>query len=231
MENLLKRYLDMRLINEPAASHQGPVVTISRECGCPSKKLAEILVRRLRELDPVKTQHPGTWRWISKELLEEAATDLDVKPDDINHVFNYEERSIVDNIMAASKKDGTYRTDKAIYNALGKVIRTFGENGHVVIVGRAGVALTRHIPLSIHIRLMAPIEWRINSISEMFSLSREESKKMIAQKDENRRKFLEHYLGHPFQIDVFDLAINCSRYSLDEIADSVIGLMKLRKMT
>jgi len=231
MENLLKRYLDMRLTNEPAASKQGPVVTISRECGCPSKKLAEILVGRLSQLDPVKTPHPGTWRWISKELLEEAATDLDVKPKDIDHVFNYEERSIVDNILAASNKSGTYRTDKAIYNALGKVIRIFGENGHVVIVGRAGVALTRHIPLSIHIRLIAPVEWRINSISDMYNLSREASIKMIALKDENRRKFLEHYLGHPFQIDVFDLAINCSSYSLDEIADSIIGLMKLRKMT
>ncbi|MFH0761762.1 MAG: cytidylate kinase family protein [Bacteroidota bacterium] len=110
-------------------------------------------------------------------------------------------------------------------------MRTFGENGHVVIVGRAGVALTRHIPLSIHIRLIAPIEWRIKSISDMYNLSREESIKMIALKDENRRKFLEYYLGHKFQIDVFDLAINCSRYSLEEIADSIIGLMKIRKMT
>jgi cytidylate kinase len=231
MENLLRRYLDMRLANEPAASKQGPVITISRECGCPSKKLAEILVGKLKLMYPGPSGHPGTWKWIGKELLEEAAADLKVQPKDIDHVFNYEERSMVDDILAATKKNGNYRSERTIYNSIGKVIRAIGENGHVVIVGRAGMALTRHIPLSLHIRLMAPVEWRIQSISGMFGLSREDSVKMVASKDENRKKFLEHYLGHKFEIEDFDLVYNCSRFTLEEIADSVFSLMKVRKLT
>ena len=230
MENLLRRYLDMRLSNEPAISRQGPVVTLSRECGCPSKKLAALMVEKLAGVSRKPYGPPVAWKWIGKELLEQAAADLQVSPKDIDHVFQYEEHSLVDDILAATKKTGKYRTDRAIYNSIGKVIRTFGENGHVIIVGRAGMALTRHIPLSLHVRLIAPLEWRITSSQAIFNLNRDEAVKWIANKDENRKKFLEYYLGRKFTMDDFDVVYNCATWDLADIADSLIVLMKVKKL-
>jgi cytidylate kinase len=155
---------------------------------------------------------------------------LKVQPKDITHVYNYEERSWVDDLLAATKKDGSYRSERAIRNAIGKVIRSYGEAGHVVIVGRAGMAATRNIPHSLHLRLIAPIEWRVARISEVYQLTREEAQKTIQQKDENRRKFMEFFLGHEFRYHDFDAIFNCATLDLDQIMEAVIQLMKNKKL-
>ena len=136
----------------------------------------------------------------------------------------------MDDILAATKKDGTYKSDHAIKKSVGKVIHSLGTAGHVVIVGRAGVVLTRDIKKSLHIRLMAPLEWRVNRIMQVENISREKALDMITSKDANRKRFLEYYLGQKFQIQIFDTVYNCAQFNLDEIADSIIFSMRMRKM-
>jgi cytidylate kinase len=230
MENLLQRYLDMRVAGESRTANHGPVVTISREYGCPSKILAEMLVTHINQVHHQSGKPGPLWRWVSKELLEQAASELKVQPRDITHVYNYEERSWVDDLLAATKKDGSYRSDRAIRNAIGKVIRSYGESGNVVIVGRAGMAVTRQIPLSLHIRLIAPLEWRVARISEVYKLSREDALGTIRQKDENRRKFLEFFLGHEFRFHDFDAIFNCATLNLEEIMKAIEELMGSKKL-
>ncbi|MCX6224314.1 MAG: cytidylate kinase-like family protein [Bacteroidia bacterium] len=230
MEDLLIKYFEARIKNETENKEPGPVITISREYGCPSKILAGILVEKLRLLDQETQAHPYLWKWIGRELLEESAKVLKVDPRHINHVFDYQERSIIDDILAATKKDGSYKSDQAIKKSVGKVIRSLGERGHVVIVGRAGVVLNRDIKKSLHIRLMAPLEWRINSIMKTQNLNKDKALDLITTKDANRKRFLEYYLGQKFQLQIFDIVYNCGYLTLDEIADSVVHAAVQRKM-
>ena len=223
------KYFEARIKNESDNKEPGPVITISREYGCPSKILAGILVDKLGALNLGTASHPVKWKWIGRELLEEAARDLKVEPENINHIFNYQERSLVDDILAATKKE-SYKSDHAIKKSVGKVIRSMGAAGHVIIVGRAGVVLTRDINKSLHIRLMAPLEWRINRIMKVENITKEKALDLITTKDANRKRFLEYYLGQKFQIQIFDALYNCEHFSLDEIADSVIFSMNQRKM-
>jgi len=224
------KYFEARIKNEPENKEPGPVITISREYGCPSKILAGILVEKLRLLDQETTSHPYRWKWIGRELLEESAKDLKVDPKDINHIFDYQERSIIDDILASTRKDGSYKSDHAIKKSVGKVIRTMGERGHIVIVGRAGVVLTRDIRKSLHIRLMAPLEWRIKRIMQTENLSKDKALERITSKDTNRKRFLEYYLGQKFQLQIFDVVYNCEYLTLEEIADSIAFSAGQRKM-
>jgi cytidylate kinase len=230
MENLLLKYFEARIKDVNLNKEAGPVITISREYGCPSKILAGILVEKLNLIDQGPPSDRNRWRWIGRELLEEAANDLKVDPRHIGHIFDYHERSIIDDILAATKKDGSYKSDHAIKKSVGKVIRVIGERGHVVIVGRAGVVLNREIKKSFHIRLMAPLDWRVERIMQTYKLKREEALDLIATKDANRKRFLEYYLGQKFQLQIFDMVYNCAYMSLEEIADSVIFCSRQRKM-
>ncbi len=224
------KYFEARIKNENDNKEPGPVITISREYGCPSKILAGILVDKLNSMNQGSAPIPFKWKWIGRELLEESARDLKVDPKNIDHIFNYQERSIVDDILAATKKDGSYKSDLAIKKSVGKVIRSLGVTGHVVIVGRAGVVITRDIKKSLHIRLMAPLEWRINRVMNSENLSKEKALSLITTKDANRKRFLEYYLGQKFSIQIFDAIYNCEYFSLEEIADSMIVSMQQRKM-
>lgn len=229
MENLLIKYFEARIKNESDSREPGPVITISREYGCPSKILAGILADKINAVNQEMVSHPHKWKWIGKELIEEAARDLKVDPQNINHIFNYQERSIVDDILASTKKDG-YVSDHAIKKSIGKVIRSMGVSGHLIIVGRAGVVLNRDVKKSLHIRLMAPLEWRLKRIMEEDKLSKEKALDLITTKDANRKRFLEYYLGQKFQLQIFDTIYNCQHFSLEEIADSIIFSMTQRKM-
>jgi len=230
MENLLIKYFEARIKNEHENREPGPVITISREYGCPSKILADILVEKLRHADQQRETHPYQWKWVSRELLEEAAKELKVDPRHINHIFDYQERSIIDDILAATRKDGSYKSDHAIKKTIGKVIHSLGDRGHVVIVGRAGVALNRDIKRSLHVRLIAPLDWRIDRIEKLQGMTKEKALDLITSKDANRKRFMEYYLGHKFQLSLFDVVYNCAFFSLEEIADSIIVSAMQRKM-
>ena len=88
----LSKYLDDWYKEDPAKNiFPGPVVTISREVGCPAKKLAASLAERLNTMKKENFKdHP--WHWISKEIMMESARELQVDSSQIQHVFDYKSR-------------------------------------------------------------------------------------------------------------------------------------------
>ena len=46
-------------------------------------------------------------------------------------------------------------------------IRNIAKTGYVIIVGRGGVAFANDNPASLHIKLTAPVEWRVERISNV----------------------------------------------------------------
>ncbi len=69
MENLLREYMDRAFAGRGATtpSGPGPVVTISREFGCPSKLIAQQLTGKLNRR--TVNGEPGIWRFINKEVV------------------------------------------------------------------------------------------------------------------------------------------------------------------
>ena len=225
----ITRYAIERLREREARKKEpGPVITISREFGCPSKLLAELLVKELKNRDPSRNAHK--WHWVSKEILKDAAAKLGLTPKEIKYVFEYKERSVFDEILVAQSRR-YYHSDKKIRKTIGEVIRALGWEGYVVIVGRAGAALTREIPKSLHIRLMAPMQWRLDKIAETKKISIDEAGKLIQQMDERRRKFMNYYLSSGQDLaHIFDLILNCSTLSLHEMAEIICHMGKIKKL-
>ena len=82
----LSRYAFERLLErEKRIARPGPVITISREYGCPSKLIAAMLTDLINE----KYARKNKWHWISKEILEETARKLGLTPREIKYIFEY----------------------------------------------------------------------------------------------------------------------------------------------
>ncbi len=220
------RYAMLRLLErERQIKSPGPVITISREYGCPSKPIAERVTRLINE-SGVKEK----WHWISKEILEESARRLGLSPREIRHIFEYRSRSFLEDLLISQEKKRYYHSDWAIRKAVGEVIRATAMEGRVIIVGRAGAALTRDIPASLHVRLIAPIEWRIEQVARHHQISREEAEKRIRELDKKRKEFMEHYLKRPFDDTLFDVIFNCSTLSQEEIAGAIFRLAQIKEL-
>ena len=120
----LSKYLDDWYKEDPAKNiYPGPVVTLSREVGCPAKTIAASLSDHLNTLKKAKSKdHP--WRWISKEIMMESARELEVDSSQIQHVFDYKSRGILEDLLLAQSKD-YYKSDLKIRTTIAKVIRKF----------------------------------------------------------------------------------------------------------
>ena len=224
--DLLKYMSDRyKATEEKKQKPAGPVITISRQYGCPAKKVAQKLVDILN----LDNAPPPAWNWISKEILNEAAKELNVDPDRIKYVFDYEERNMADDILA-SMTHKYYKSDKKIRAVISKVIRSIAEEGHVVIVGRGGIAITRDIPASFHVNLEAPLEWRALRASSKHNISVEQAKKCAIDIDEKRQQFRDSFEGKDTDYTHFDLIFNCMTHSIDEIAETIAYAIKKRKL-
>ncbi len=206
----------------------GPVVTIARELGCPSKVLATSLTDKLNNLD-YKFSKKAPWRWISKEILEESAKSLGVELAEIQYVFEYKTHGILEDLLLSHSKK-FYKSDRKIRDTVAKVIRNFADEGNAIIVGRGGIAITRDIPKSLHIKLEAPLEWRALRTSEKHNITIEQAKKYCTEIDKKREEFRNYFQGKGNDYTRFDMSFNCMTVDSEEIAAIIVETMKIRKI-
>ncbi len=206
----------------------GPVITISRELGCPAKRLAEKLSEKLNLKYPNKGKEIP-WKWISKEIMEESARELGMDLSEIQYVFEYKQFGVLEDLLLSHSRK-FYKTDRQIRNTIAKVIKNFAADGNAIIVGRGGVSLTRDIPKSLHIHLEAPMEWRALRTSEKHSLSLEDAKKYCMDIDKKRQQFRDYYEGKGNDYTRFDLKFNCMTLTVEEMAEIIISALSIRQI-
>jgi cytidylate kinase len=102
--------------------------------------------------------------------------------------------------------------------------------GHLVIVGRGSVAILQGCPHVLHIRLQAPLEWRVQEICTSRGLKETEALKMTNETDKKRTALIELLLGRKFDQNLFDVVFNCSTFSKEEIVQSILRIMEIRKL-
>ena len=204
----------------------GPIVTIARQTGCPGKKIAQQLSDALNSRSKKDTKK--IWKWVGKEIFDEAAKELQLEPEEVQKVFK-EKRSIIDEIIS-SQSQKFYKNDRRVRKTIGKIIRSMANEGHIIILGRGGIALTRDITKSLHIYLEAPVEWRAALISEKQCCSQIEALKYIREIDKRRAQYREYYEGPNTDYTKFDLHFNCMTLKTEEIVEVIVKMMELRKL-
>ncbi len=226
MENILLKYMDIRFNqgSEMLPATPAPFITISREFGCPSKLIANKLTTEIN-----KMQKAHSWHFINKEIIEESANKLNVDPMKIKSVLSAEKRGIMDDVIS-SFSSKYYINSISIRKTISDIIKSIAIKGYVIIVGRGSVAITKGFSNSLHIRLQAPLEWRINEVCRVNGLSRPDAEKMANDTDTKRAALIESFLKCKPDQSIFDLIFNCKTMDVNEIVKSIIYVMELKKM-
>jgi cytidylate kinase len=226
--DLIKYMSDRYLKEENFTQNPGPVITISRECGCPAKRVAEKLTDLVNQQFESENK-PDKWRWVSKELLSESARELDTDPEKIKHVFEYGQKNFIEELLSAHSNK-YYKSDRKIKNTIAQVIRSIANDGNAIIVGRGGVAITKDIEKSLHVNLHAPLEWRTIRSAEKHCMSDETAKKYVIDTDKKRAQFRDYFHGRNTDYTWFDVTFNCMNFTVDEMAESIYKIMEIRKL-
>lgn len=230
MEVDLIKYMSDRLLKEGGEKdYPGPVITISRLYGCPAKKIAKILTEELTTKMMVKGYKKIQWKLITKEIICEAARELEMDPSKIKYVFDNEQKGFIDDIFSA-QLNKYYKSNRKIRNTISRVIRNIANEGFALIVGRGGVAITRDIPKSLHVSLEAPLAWRATRVSEKHELTLEEAVKYARDIDRKRQLFRESFQGKNNDYTEFDLTLNCMTLSVDEIVKIIVRAAEAKNL-
>jgi cytidylate kinase len=227
--NIYDKYFS-EILNEskPKITESGPYISISRDFGCMANIIADKLSKELTARVK-KTGKKTEWKWINKVILEESAKTLQLNPAKIEYVFHSQRKTVMDEIVSAMSTR-YYKSDRKIRNTIIEVIRSIAKTGHIIIVGRGGVAFSKDNPRSLHIKLTAPIEWRVERISLNYNKTKEEALKYILETDLERKYLIDSFMGFDSDDSIFDLVFNRKTMNDDEIVSSVLNIMELKNL-
>ncbi|HKJ43824.1 MAG TPA: cytidylate kinase-like family protein [Sunxiuqinia sp.] len=232
MKNFLSNFLTDSVAQSKKIVYPGPVVMISRECGCSAKRIAIKLSKILSGYSYMSdTKTDVEWKWVSKEIIEEAAQELEMDPDKIKDVFLSEVKNSLHDVTTAFSTEKVYDADdQQVIDTVRDVILRIAEVGHFIIVGRAAGVIAHDISQKLSVKLQAPLEWRINRIMQISNMTHDEAQHYVLEVDRQRELFIGHVSGQKINNNDFDIIFNYSTMPDDDIVDVIINVMRNRGM-
>ncbi|MBI5013926.1 MAG: cytidylate kinase-like family protein [Deltaproteobacteria bacterium] len=193
-----------------------PVVTLSREYGCEAFAVAERLQARLEE----KTRSP--WLLMEKALLEQLAKEYGLEAEGFDRIG--ERNSFFDDLVSVLSPK--WKTDKDHYRVLAWQITDLAQDGNIIFIGRGASVLLRERKNTFHFRMVAPLEFRVESIGRRLGLGEADARKLVTTKQEQRAAFLREFLN----IDgsdpcLYHLVFNNARNPVERMASIMDGLV------
>ena len=202
--------------------NENPFITISREYGCGGYEIAELVVS---ELNHAYKQHP-IWGAYDKLILDRISSDMGITNALADTLTGSARRKMTELFQTTFS---TFPPQVAVYRKLAEVVRMLAINGHVVIVGRAGNAITRDMPFGMHVRIIAPMDWKIERIMKLTNISKKDARGLIREKTDDRESFLKEFVKFESRDPHnYDLVINNADYTVENAAMLIIEALKLK---
>jgi cytidylate kinase len=198
-------------------------VTISRQAGCGALAVAEKLARHLQEHSP---KHAIPWTVFDRNLMEKVLEDHDL-PTRLAQFLPEDRVSYLEDIMADLLQ--VYPPSQTMIRQTTETILKLASLGNVILIGRGGNVITARLPNVFHVRLVAPLEQRIEHSHESYGMTKTEARKFCRREDRGRERYLKKY----FHADINDaslyhLVINTGLVGYDNaaklIGDAMLNL-------
>ena len=178
------------------------ILTISREYGSGGREIGRLTAARLayrfvdkEQLFQDLEQAGRRWGRVAKELDEVCPTSWE-------------------------RYDWQYRGFVAELEAL---ILEYAAADQVVIIGRGSPFLLQEVPFCLRVRLVAPLETRIEQIMGRERLNRAAAARLIAQVDGDRACYIRANYGADWDLDqAYDLTINTAGLAHDQVVETLV---------
>jgi cytidylate kinase len=187
-ERLSLRFVDREIIHRAAS-----------EAGVPQAALAELSYEGQRSLVERVLGMVNTLPVISQgsyASLREAAAPIALP---------------LSNILTPATPIFTQLTDSYV-RVIGEIIRDLANQGKVLIVGRGGQVILRDRDDTLHVRIMAPFDRRVETIMRREGISRREARARVIANDRARSEYVRRYYNANWaDPSLYDLVINTDK--------------------
>jgi cytidylate kinase len=178
------------------------ILTISREYGSGGRDIGRLVAERLG------------YRYVDKERLFQdlerlgerwgrAARELDEVCPTVWERYDWQYRGYVAQVEA--------------------LILDYAAADRVVIIGRGGSFLLKEVPFCLRVRLVAPLEVRLERIMVRESLDRSAAERLITQVDGERSCFVKANYGREWDAEnLYDMTLNTATLTYEQVAELLI---------
>ena len=211
-------------LHQAAARQDRPVsfFTISRQAGAFGRTFAGQLADRLNELDPGELP----WTVWDNELVERVAQEHQLPIARIASLEDDRPTWLEAAIGGLTSVD--WPDELSVFHRVAETIRALAAVGRVIIVGRGGVFVTRDMPGGVHLRLVAPEEFRIEKTASAMGITKDAAAAAVREKDANRALFYRrHWPSRPLVPEAFSATFNTAAVPTDLLVECVLPLLRL----
>jgi cytidylate kinase len=200
------------------------LITVSRQFGAGGAQVAARVARALG------------WRVVDNELVDRVAARAGMAPEDVAQL---EERGttfverLARTLVAATPEllvpveaGGTAppMSEADLVRVTELVVEEVAAEGKIVLVGRAAPVVLAREREAIHLKVVAPRDWRIRAVAERLGISSEEATTMTDETDKNRARYhRQHYQRDWADPANYHIVLNTAALGLDGAAEMVVA--------
>jgi cytidylate kinase len=108
-----------------------------------------------------------------------------------------------------------------------RVVSEAAEQGKVVLVGRAALAVLASHPGTLHLKIVAPLANRIARVVERQGVDMKQAEKLIHDADSNRARYHKQYYQRDWADPTnYDLVINTARIGIEGAVEVIVDRLK-----
>jgi cytidylate kinase len=200
------------------------LITISRQYGAGGSEIAARVARALE------------WRVVDNELVERVAARAGLAPEDVaereERVPTFIERlartlvAATPELMVPPEAGGTASSlsEDDLVRVTELVVEEVAAEGRVVLVGRAAPAVLARERDAIHVKIVAPREWRVRAAAERLGVPLEEAGRVTEDTDKMRARYhRQHYHRDWSDPTLYHMMLNTAALGLDGAAEVVVA--------
>lgn len=182
------------------------IITMSRQIATHGEFVGQLVAERLG------------LRYLDQELLEDLARRLQV---DAGVVSKFDEQAM-DPVQSVLWEWLSQVNEQKYLRALRESLAEIADSGGGVVMGR-GANFLHAGPQNLRVRLVAPLEYRIEQFCAMHDIAPEIAHYAILQNDQIREKFIRKMFQKDMNDSIhYDLSINLAETPLETAAAAVI---------
>ena len=197
------------------------IITVSRQMGAGGSEVARRVADALG------------FRVVDNELIDRVAERAGLPPEE---VADREERApgFVERLVRALSRSTPELLsvppdrlpepeEKSLVQVTEKVVAEVAAEGRVVLVGRAAPAVLAGSHEALHVKIVAPLAFRIARTAERDGVDTREAERRVKESDANRAR----YLAHHYQLDWNDptnyhMVLNTAPLGLDGATNIIV---------
>jgi len=201
---------------------QQPAITISREAGAGAVTVARLVADQLQEGSAAR------WAVFDRNLVEQVIEDHEM-PQRLKRFLPEDVQSGI--ASAVEEFFGLHPSVWTMVEHTTETILRLTRVGNAIVVGRGSAIIAANLEHVVHVRLVAPLETRINHCAEFYHLGREAAEQLLHEKDAARTRYVRKYFHAAIEDPLhYHLTINTGKVSMKTAAQIIVECVKGLKL-